>query len=130
MESFDKESGMVIGKKVGLKLAVICPRYREIMQPVINDELKKGPETATGTLKGLVVQVLQDGYTYVKIKTADGTQKRLVWLTAFDEAENINNNPQTLLNKQVAFKWETKQLYYFKSNAFAAEKIITGLKLN
>jgi len=130
METFDRESGMLIGKKVGLKLAIMCPRYMAIMQPVINDALQKKTETETGSLRGTVVQVLQNGYTYIQLKMADGSQKRLVWLTSFEEAESVNNNPQKMLNKQVELKWELKQLYYFKSNSFASEKIITGLKIN
>lgn len=129
LSSFDQESGMIIGKKVGMRLAGMCPKYMEVMRPAISEQLDK-KDTETGTLKGTVTQVLQDGYTYVKLKTADGTVKRLVWLSAFDDAESINNNPQKLLNKQVQLKWKAEQLFYFKSNSFSAEKIITGLKIN
>ena len=130
LASFDQQGGELIGRKVGLKLAVICPKYLEIMRPVINDQLQKDDDTETGTIKGTVIQVLQDGYTYLKLKTSDGTQKRVVWLTAFDDAESFNNDAQKLLNKRVELKWKSSQLYYFKSKSFAIEKIITGLKVN
>jgi hypothetical protein len=130
LTSFDNESGLVIGKKVGIKLAGMCPKYLEIMRPVMSDQLKKDDDTETGTLKGTIIQVYQDGYTFLKVKTSDGTVKRAVWLSDFDDAENFNNNPQKLLNKKVELKWKAAKLYYFKSNSFSAEKIITGAKIN
>ena len=130
LTTFDNESGLTIGKKVGIKLAIMCPKYLEIMRPVMNDQLQKDADAETGSLKGTVVQVLQDGYTYLKLKTSDGTVKRAVWLSDFNDAETFNNNPQKLLNKKVELKWKTIKLYYFKSNSFAAEKIITGAKIN
>jgi len=129
LASFDQQGGELIGRKVGIKLAVMCPKYLEIMRPVINDQLQKDDDTETGTIKGTVIQLLQDGYTYLKLKTSDGAQKRVVWLTAFDGAENFNNDAQKLLNKRVELKWKSGQLYYFKSKSFAIEKIITSLKV-
>ncbi len=130
LKTFDNESGVLIGKKVGLRLAVSCPTYMEIMRPAINDELQKNDNEETGSLQGTVVQILQDGYTFLKIKTSDGTIKRMVWLIYFNEAENLNNNPQKLLNKKVELKWKALKLYYFKSNSFATEKIITAAIIN
>lgn len=126
VESFDYEAGQVIGKKVGIKLAATCPKYLEIMRPVV----KEVNSAETGNIKGTVTEVAQDTYTYLKIKTADGTFKRVVWLTSFDESESLNNDPQKLVGKKVEIKWTATQLFHYKSKTYAAEKVINGIKIN
>jgi len=128
--SFDNQSGRKLGEKIGLKLAAMCPKYLEIMHPVIKAQIKDDGNTDTGTLKGTVTEVAQDNYTYLKLKTADGIQKRVVWLTAFDEAENFNNDPQKLVGKKIEVTWKAAQLFHFKSKSFSSEKVISGLKVN
>lgn len=126
VESFDYEAGQAIGKKVGIKLAATCPRYMEIMRPVV----KEANSAETGSIKGTVTEVVQDTYTYLKIKTADGTFKRVVWLTSFDDSESLNNDPQKLVGKKVDVKWTATQLFHYKSKSYAAEKVINGIKIN
>jgi hypothetical protein len=129
LESFDEASGKKIGVKIGMKLALMCPDYLKVMRPVMKNEINQRVEEAAGTLRGTVAAVMQDDYTYIRVKMDDGSLKRLVWLTYFKEAENFNNDPQQLIGKNVSLDWKEVQLYYHTSHSFSAEKIITALRL-
>ncbi len=130
VSSFNSESGRKLGEKIGLKLAAMCPKYLEVMHPVIAAHVQDNGNSETGTLKGTVTEVTQDNYVYLKLKAADGTQKRVVWLTAFDDAETFNNDPQKLIGKKVEVSWKSAQLFHYKSKSFSSEKVISGLKVN
>lgn len=123
LTDLDENTGKQIGQKIGIKLAIMCPRYMNVIMPLIKGEAAEGQ---TGTLSGIVSEVKQDGYTFLKIKSPDGTEKRVVWLMFFEEAESINNDPQKLVGKKVDIEWKSVQLYYSKSNSFGIEKMITG----
>ena len=129
LETFDEESGKKIGVKIGMKLALMCPDYLKVMRPVMKNEINQRADEVSGTMRGTVASLLQDDYTYIRIKLDDGSLKRLVWLTYFKDAENFNNDPQQLVGKDVSVEWKEVQLYYHKSHSFSAEKIITAIKL-
>src|SRR5258705_11930952 len=128
MKTFDEQSGRKIGERISLKLSATCPKFMEVMRPVIKQSLQDDNDTETGSLTGTVTEITQDGYTWIKLKLADGSQKRIAWLLFFDDAENINNDPKKLVGKKVAIQWKSVQLFYPKSNSFGTEKMITGLK--
>ncbi|MES1214855.1 MAG: hypothetical protein ABUT20_04995 [Bacteroidota bacterium] len=130
VSSFDGESGRKMGEKIGLKLAATCPKYLEVMHPVLKASMNDADDVETGTLKGTITEVTQDNYTFLKLKMADGSLKRAVWLTAFNESENFNNDPQNLIGKKVEVKWKSASLFYYKSKSYSTEKIITGIKMN
>jgi hypothetical protein len=128
LKSFDVQSGRKIGEKLGLKLSATCPKFLEMMRPLVKEVLKDDNDSETGSLNGTVTEITQDGYTFLKLKLADGSQKRVAWLLFFDDAENINNDPKKLVGKKVEIEWKSVQLFYPKSNSFGTEKMITGLK--
>ncbi|HVZ57944.1 MAG TPA: hypothetical protein VG870_14890 [Chitinophagaceae bacterium] len=129
LSTFDEESGHKIGYKIGLKLAVMCPAYIKILQPVVKGQMTNSSSEETGTLDGTVTGIVQDDYTYLQVRLPDGSTRRLLWLAYFDQAENINNDPQQLVGKKVEFNWKMIRLYYRKSHSFSAEKMVTGMKL-
>jgi len=128
LKTFDEKSGRKIGEKISLKLSASCPKFMEVMQPIVKQGMKNENDSETGSLNGTVIEVTQDGYTYLKLKLADGSQKRVVWLLFFDDAENINNDPKKLAGKKVEIQWKSVRLFYPKSNSFGTEKMVTGLK--
>jgi hypothetical protein len=128
LKTFDEQSGRKIGEKISLKLSATCPKFMEVMQPVVKQSLKDDNDSETGSLNGIVTEITQDGYTFLKLKLADGSQKRVVWLLSFDDAENINNDPKKLVGKKWEIQWKSVRLFYPKSNSFGTEKMITGLK--
>ncbi len=129
LETFDEASGKKIGVKIGMKLALMCPDYLKVMRPVMKNEINQRADEAAGTLRGTVAAVMQDDYTYIRVKLDDGSLKRLVLLTYFKEAENFNNDPQQLVDKKVSLEWKQVQLYFRKSHSFSTEKIITAVRL-
>ena len=128
LKSFDEQSGRKIGEKISLKLSGTCPKFMELMRPLVKEILNDDNDSETGSLNGTVTQITQDGYTFLKLKLADGSLKRIVWLLSFDDAENINNDPKKIVGKKVEIQWKSVQLFYPKSNSFGTEKMITGLK--
>jgi len=128
LKSFDEQSGRKIGEKISLKLSGTCPKFMEVMRPLVKQSLKDDNDSETGSLNGTVTEITQDGYTFLKLKLADGSQKRVVWLLSFDDAENINNDPKKLVGKKWEIQWKSVQLFYPKSHSFGTEKMITGLK--
>lgn len=125
---FNAESGQKIGYKLGLKLAVICPKYIDIMKPIVKKTVEEKGDDETGSVQCTVQEITTDGYTFLKVKDNTGVQKRLLWLMNFNGAENLNNNPRNLVGKKVTIEWKYVEIFYTKSNSFGKEKMITSVK--
>ena len=114
--------GEKLGKLIGIKMVSICPEVFENMN--IEEE-----DSEVFDLKGVVTEIVQDGFVYFIINNQDGRTSKYYWLTYVDSELDIENNFESLKGKSVLVKYMILEIFDPKINDYRNINVLISLNL-
>lgn len=127
--ALDEDDGEKIGQKIGMKLAVACPSFLELIAKYEMDDKDEKGEILTGTIKGTITDVTVADYVYLHVKDGAGKITKILWLDYFSGSDDYKENPTVLKGKTASLEWSQIELYAVKQKDFVTVKKITKLEV-
>ena len=119
-EVTNKESMTELGKKVGIKMAGICP-------VVFTYLTEASEEKKHQVIDGKIKSVVEGEFNYLIVKDDSGREQTLLWLRYFKGSEELQENWDKVKGKKVKVSFENIECFSPKSKAYINQKEIVEL---
>lgn len=125
----DEGAAQKFGQALGMQLVTKCPKFLELMAPVINKKTKTEAGTsdeAAGTSEGNFLKLELDGYQFLVIEAA-GKQSKFLWLRQFPNSLTLPELLATKKGNKVTVSWKNIEVYVPKMKEYIRFREITAL---
>lgn len=131
----DQSSMEKFGEKIGMKMAVKCPKVLMGMG-MMRSETTTTTTTKTMTstsekaqvMTGKVKAIEGDEFSVVVIEDETGRSQKFLWLRYFAGSEKLMENPKSVIGKSVKVKFSNIEVYSPKAKEYFNRKELKGIE--
>lgn len=129
--AFTDENVMTnLGEKVGLRMAVSCPPFMELIGVMMEEDpnfLDDDKEIKTNTFQGKFSKLNKDQFITLELRGQDDKKHIFYWFEYFEGANILKENTDFLLNKKINIEYKEVEYYFPKYDDYVKIKVITKL---
>ncbi|MFZ6873579.1 hypothetical protein ACO0LF_16095 [Undibacterium sp. Di27W] len=116
------KDGEKIGSILGASMMTQCPNVIMKMSTVLN----KG--VVSGTAAGVISKIDSDFFVMFSLRERNGVTSKFIWLNQIPSKIDLPNTYQSLLGKNVEFKYESRDIFDPKIGEYRQFKVLTDIK--
>lgn len=117
------ESGIKLGKLVGVEMALICP---EVFKVFIDDKDAAEEEEPIKFFTGTIKSISGDDFNYVYLEDENNKTHKFLWLRNFEGSSRLMENSK--LKSKVIIYFENIECFIPKMNDYYSLKEITKIE--
>lgn len=131
VKEFNEETGRLLGQKIGLRMANICPDVVIKMGTVANKEMNENTGEAEEelVLEGKISSIEEGDFIFYNLKEKSGKSHRLLWFQNFKGSDEFVKDPKKLVGKNVTLKVKEVECYIPKAKGYYSLKEIVEITL-
>jgi len=122
-EDFEK-----IGERVGAEAALTCPKFQEFIRSNLSEITAMDEDKELKSVSGTLQRIEENFFQVLTVKTKSGKEERLWWFQFFEGSEELLDNPNKLLKKNIKIKYTEMEVYDPKLKDYRKIKVIRGLE--
>jgi hypothetical protein len=141
VKKFDTEGGRIIGVEIGKKMMVRCPSYQALVLRLYgNGELGNQAKTTTpqrvaddkpvGLVEystGKVLKKETNGFVWITVKDASGSETRYLWLTHVSGSQLLENG-QDIIGLNVKIGWRLEDVFLPEQQTYVTVRQIVSFE--
>ncbi len=127
-EMDDQQGFEVIGRDIGMRLAVDCPAFLKLImndQEAVKEINDKVADKKTTKVSGILLKIVTGDITYFEVKTTAGKTEKVYWLEFFEGSDKLSTE---MLNKKITVSYTEKEVYKSSLKDYSKIKIATSIK--
>lgn len=122
-----EETGMELGKKVGLIMVGKCPN---VFASLAKEKIKEKEEAKKSIISGKIKSIEEKEYSTLVVKEeSSGKETKLLWIFYFTGSDEFREDPKKLIGKKVKLTYSIQDVYNQKSRDYVTSKIINKLEM-
>ncbi|MCH8619256.1 hypothetical protein [Undibacterium sp. TS12] len=114
------KDGEKIGSIVGTSMATQCP--------AVILRISSTAKSTTGSATGVVTKIENDFFVVFSMRERNGTTSKFIWINQFPSKTDLPNTYQSLLGKNVEFKYDSRSIFDPKIGEYRQYKVLTEVK--
>lgn len=126
----DEDVMTTLGEKVGVRMAVSCPPFMELIGLMMEDDpnfLDDEEEVRKISFQGELSKLNKDQFVTIELKSEDGKKHTFYWFEYFEGANILKDNTNFLMNKKINIEYKEVEYYFPKYDDYVKIKVITKL---
>ena len=126
LNNLSKNEGLKLGKLIGVKLVVMCPKAIARITNKVNDEKIKVEENLK-IITGTVTSIDSDNFVIFSLKDDFGRVFKFYWMSFIKSAMDLPANFHSLVGKKLTITYEKKDFFDPKITDYRTFNIILKL---
>lgn len=124
-----------LGERVGMKLALSCPKFLDIIGDMAEEdpegfyELLEDDVIALESASGRVSSIESGDFVTIKVERESGRKETFYWMEYFDGANLLEKGGKSVIGKKVLIKYESIEVYSPKMEDYSTIKVLRSLSV-
>lgn len=136
VKKYDTEGGYAVGVELGKRMVVRCKMYQDLVMRMYGDEVDKTAATTTNPpppagivqyTTGSVTKKETNGFVWVTMKDASGSETRYLWLTKVTGSVLLENG-QDLTGLNVKIGWRLEDVFLPEQQTYVTVRQIVSFE--